>query len=60
VSIEKDSPITIKLKKKRPKNNSKFNMPKPALIEANIEYLFLLKNPVKIMQNVNKAENIDE
>jgi hypothetical protein len=58
--MEKDSPITIKLKKKRPKNNSKFNIPNPALIEANIEYLFLLKNPVKIIQNVNNAENIDE
>jgi hypothetical protein len=35
-------------------------MPKPALIEAKREYLFRLKNPVKIIQNVNNAEKIEE
>jgi hypothetical protein len=60
VKIEKDSPNTIKLKKKRPKNNSRFNIPSPARIDANKEYLLRLKKPVKIIQNVNSAENKEE
>jgi len=35
-------------------------MPRPARIAANKAYLFLLKNPVKIIQKVNNAENNDE
>jgi len=60
VKIENDSPMTIKLKKNKPKNNSRFSIPKPALIDANNEYLLRLKKPVNIIQNVNNAENIDE
>ena len=60
VIIENDSPITTKLKKNKPKNNSKFSIPNPARIEANKEYLLRLKNPVKIIQNVNSAENNEE
>jgi hypothetical protein len=60
VIIEKDSPITIRFKKNNPKNSSKFNIPRPARIAAINAYLFLLKNPVKIMQNVNAAEKIED
>jgi len=35
-------------------------MPKPARIEASNAYLLRLKNPVKIIQKVNSAENIEE
>lgn len=55
--MENDSPITIRLKKNNPRNNSKFNIPKPARIDAKSAYLLRLKNPVKIIQNVKRAEN---
>jgi len=53
-------PLLSNLKKKRPKNSSKFNIPKPARIDAKSEYLLRLKNPVSMIQNVNKAENSEE
>lgn len=60
VNIENDSHKTRRLRKNSPRNNSKLSIPNPARIDANKEYLFLLKNPVKMIQKVNRAENSDE
>ena len=40
-----------------PKNISKFKTSKTVLIEANIAYLFLLKNPVNTIQKLKIIDN---
>jgi hypothetical protein len=56
---EKDSLTNIKFKNSKPIKISRFNIPIPVLTDANIAYLFLLKNPVNIIHIPNTTENND-
>ena len=56
---ENDSVITTQLIINKPKNNSRFNINTPHLIEAKKAYLFLLKYPVSITQYPNNKDNND-
>ena len=53
----KDSVINTRFSISNPKNISKFKTNRTVLIEASIAYLFLLKNPVSIIQKLNKIDN---
>jgi uncharacterized Zn-finger protein len=56
---EKDSLINITFNIIKPKKISRFNIPIPVRTEASIAYLFLLKNPVNIIQIPKITENKD-
>ena len=53
----KDSVIKTKFNINNPKNISKFKTSSTVLIEANMAYLFLLKNPVRIIQKLKMIDN---
>ena len=54
-----DSENNTKFKNIKPKKISKLATNKQARIEAKTAYLFLLKNPVRITQKLNKRDNKD-